>query len=499
MPAGPWTGVRLTALQPYRGVVDAGPAAGASDFDAVDLLPLGLVGGTLSFPGHTGTGLGGHQITSIAGTTIDIDPDTWDGTLPDVGWIFQVSWPAQNLRLAANPQLGSIHGFVENTYSYTPNPINGVYIGQNEYSLQQSVDPTSELEVSLTDLLNGDQMVYANAFFAKNPDQPPQARRVPDRQRPARRLLAGRLGLRPAGDPLPAERHRPAPRPDRHGHVASPGLVDARAGLHLQRLQRQRKAGSRARPAFPASWSPIASRENNLFEQGTNLGTSDMAGHYELIGAYPIGQWTVLEAYADAYKNTGITVQSGNDPAPQTYLGAGVDVNFIPWITQGLTVDWGKQAYKPDENGGIVGSVSYGTTRNELNPEEAAIEDWQPGIPGLTVHMYRAAKTCTPAGSTDCTVVHDTDGTIMVQGRNGQPVNPYTDQAEALDAGPPTSPRNGPAPSTATLATPRARSSPTRGSPSGTPTRSADRYTSRPRRPSCATAQRASAAAPRSA
>ena len=32
-------------------------------------------------------------------------------------------------------------------------------------------------------------------------------------------------------------------------------------------------------------------------------------------------------------------------------------------------------------NGGIVGTVSYDTTRNELDPRYAAVEDWQPGVP----------------------------------------------------------------------------------------------------------------------
>ena len=35
-------------------------------------------------------------------------------------------------------------------------------------------------------------------------------------------------------------------------------------------------------------------------------------------------------------------------------------------------------------NGGIVGSVSYDTTRNELDPRYAAVEDWQPSIPDLS-------------------------------------------------------------------------------------------------------------------
>jgi hypothetical protein len=46
------------------------------------------------------------------------------------------------------------------------------------------------------------------------------------------------------------------------------------------------------------------------------------------------------------------------------------------------------KAYAPGTNGGIVGTVSYDTTRNELNPQYAAIEDWQPSIAGLAVNLY---------------------------------------------------------------------------------------------------------------
>ena len=50
-------------------------------------------------------------------------------------------------------------------------------------------------------------------------------------------------------------------------------------------------------------------------------------------------------------------------------------------------MDWGVHAYDPTgtngvdpQNGGIVGTVSYDTTRNELDPQYAAAEDWQPGV-----------------------------------------------------------------------------------------------------------------------
>ncbi len=44
------------------------------------------------------------------------------------------------------------------------------------------------------------------------------------------------------------------------------------------------------------------------------------------------------------------------------------------------------------QNGGIVGTVSYDVTRNEVDPQYAATEDWQPGISGVPVELARAGS-----------------------------------------------------------------------------------------------------------
>ena len=103
----------------------------------------------------------------------------------------------------------------------------------------------------------------------------------------------------------------------------------------------------------------------------------------------------VLEAYNDSYYTTGVTYQADNQPTPTTVKGAGVDVSVLPIIGLSGRVDWGVHAYDPTgtngvdpQNGGIVGTVSYDTTRNELDPQYAAAEDWQPGISGVPVELY---------------------------------------------------------------------------------------------------------------
>ena len=104
--------------------------------------------------------------------------------------------------------------------------------------------------------------------------------------------------------------------------------------------------------------------------------------------AYPVTKWSILEAFNTRYKTTGITVQADNETSPTTYLGAAVDINVLPIIGLGGPVDWGVKPYAGSENGGIAGTVTYDTTRNELDPADAVTEPYQPGIPDMPVHLY---------------------------------------------------------------------------------------------------------------
>jgi len=147
----------------------------------------------------------------------------------------------------------------------------------------------------------------------------------------------------------------------------------------------KRDPGEPGMSGFPVA---MRTRENALMDRGAPLVTTDANGYYWMENAYPMTQWLVLEAYADTFYTTGITYQADNQPEETTILGAGVDVNVHPVIGLGGRLDWGVKAYDPGTNGGIVGTVSYDTTRNELDPRYAAIEDWQPSISDLTVNLY---------------------------------------------------------------------------------------------------------------
>jgi len=145
-------------------------------------------------------------------------------------------------------------------------------------------------------------------------------------------------------------------------------------------------AGEEGIPNFPVV---MRKRDNTVMDRGAVLVPTDASGYYYMENAYPLTQWFIEEAYADGFRTTGITFQADNQPEETTVLGSGVDVNVLPIIGLGGRLDWGVKAYDPGTNGGIVGTVSYDTTRNELDPSYAAVEDWQPGVPNITVNLYK--------------------------------------------------------------------------------------------------------------
>ena len=147
--------------------------------------------------------------------------------------------------------------------------------------------------------------------------------------------------------------------------------------------------GEQGIPRFTVA---LKERDNSIMDQGINTVTTDDQGHYVIPEMYPLTKFLVLEAFNTRYKTTGITYQADNQPEATTMLGAAVDVSILPIIGLKGRVDWGVQPYQGAENGGIVGTVTYDTTRNELDPRYAATESYQPGVPGIPVHLFASLK-----------------------------------------------------------------------------------------------------------
>ncbi len=160
-------------------------------------------------------------------------------------------------------------------------------------------------------------------------------------------------------------------------------------------------------------------RDNSTWDQGINGVTTDTNGDYVIREAYPVTKWSILEAFNTRYTTTGITVQADNAKTPTTYLGAAVDLNVLPIIGLSGRVDWGVQPYTNGENGGIAGTVTYDTTRNELSPADAATEPYQPGIPNMSVHLYYPLRDPNTGD-----LLTNADGSVkLLLGTDGQPLD----------------------------------------------------------------------------
>lgn len=146
-------------------------------------------------------------------------------------------------------------------------------------------------------------------------------------------------------------------------------------------------AQSTCEPGLPNV--PVATHyEDGSVQYATN---TNSAGHYSFDEVFPLGRFTVNEVGSTRSASTGASshnplngnVSQSLDPAALTMA-----VNTNPGESN--NVDWGKQPYTGTQNGGITGVVYYATMRTEENARFQSADDYEPGIPGVTVNLYEA-------------------------------------------------------------------------------------------------------------
>ncbi|MEP7203436.1 MAG: hypothetical protein ABI894_12550 [Ilumatobacteraceae bacterium] len=166
-------------------------------------------------------------------------------------------------------------------------------------------------------------------------------------------------------------------------------------------------------PGIPDFGLSVRTRSNSVQDQGNVFANTNSKGEYDLSESYPLGQFMILEAYNPRYKSTGFTYRTDNDldangdPVSHRVNSAQVDINFLPVIGLSAEVDWGVQAFgtgtdywsgdttvpaPANENGAIVGTVVYDTTRNEFDAARSAQEDYQPGVSGIAMQLWKTLK-----------------------------------------------------------------------------------------------------------
>jgi uncharacterized repeat protein (TIGR01451 family) len=142
---------------------------------------------------------------------------------------------------------------------------------------------------------------------------------------------------------------------------------------------------------------------------------TDSSGNGLLVEMFPLFNWYVAEADTTRYKQTGVSIvvdgggkpdttntdpsrnnlwtshYATGEPSTRTELGSASSYSYglQSFISQRNRVDWGRTPYVAGENGGIVGTVIYSSTRPFDDQRYNVQTIWEPLVPRVTVNLYR--------------------------------------------------------------------------------------------------------------
>lgn len=310
------------------------------------------------------------QTTTIEGTHV---LDAWleegsSGYSPREGFQTPAVWIGfVRPRLWPAPGTGTIRGRVLTTVEWTP-PVNPLVLGQ----------PVDRPYIGVTDIGGNDDM----AFLARgNPDGtfeipfvPPGVYQLAFWDEPLDYIMSFRTVTISAGQTVDL------------GDLGIPRWFGWLSGHVFQDYDEDgvRDPGEPGIPAFDL---------DTRFRDGTIQYTTftDNDGYYEFPEVFELEKFAVAEVGFGRLGITGASVHNEYDLSQidATYEGV-LTLNELTWAAKRRVIDWGKRNYGPGENGGISGIVFYATTRNEFNARYAAAEDYEPGIPNVTVRLYDA-------------------------------------------------------------------------------------------------------------
>ncbi|MGE5552495.1 MAG: pectin esterase [Betaproteobacteria bacterium] len=150
---------------------------------------------------------------------------------------------------------------------------------------------------------------------------------------------------------------------------------------------------------------PNVSVGTRLKDGSVQYGTvTDPAGRYELPEVFELERFTVSELGLTRFEPTAVTAtpEVGIDPPRPSEVHPDTStLATLTWAATTNQLDWRMREYPlpgpdgvvgtPDDrlHGGISGIVHYATMRNELDPAHGVAEGYEPGIPGVTVNLYR--------------------------------------------------------------------------------------------------------------
>ncbi|BAS26726.1 IPT/TIG domain-containing protein [Limnochorda pilosa] len=331
------------------------------------------------------------QTTTIEGTHVI---DAWieegnDGYSPREGFRVPLVWfgfvrPMEFPVPAPGVLTGTITGSVRTVVEFTP-PVNPIVLGE----------PVDRPWIALTDIGNTDEQVYLGRG---NPDGtftienvPPGLYQMAIWDEPLDYIISFRTVQVAAGETVAM------------GDVGIPRWFGWIKGtvFHDTNENGVRDPGEAGIP-FVAVGTRF---KDGSVQYGT---VTDPDGSFSLDEVFELERFAVAELGFTRFGVTGaVAAPDANVSPPRPSLpvpGAGLAallVAELTWAAKVNRVDWGMKRYPllgPDgiagtaddvTNGGITGVVYYAVMRNETDPRMAAVEDYEPGIPNVTVNLYR--------------------------------------------------------------------------------------------------------------
>lgn len=113
-------------------------------------------------------------------------------------------------------------------------------------------------------------------------------------------------------------------------------------------------------------------------------------GFYRFSHGYPFASWITMHVYHPLWKVTGYTFRTEQQTSTTTVTAEDDEYDIALFGTPSLTtfLDVGFVPRDP-EKGSIAGAVHYDSTRTNLDAAQAVVENHEPGIPGISVKLYR--------------------------------------------------------------------------------------------------------------
>ena len=181
-------------------------------------------------------------------------------------------------------------------------------------------------------------------------------RHVRHRRRARRQLHAGLVGRAAGLQPQHDQRHRRDGETVDMGQLPLNGWWTEYERLRLQRRQPQRRMdwndatatvpdageGELGVPNFTLT---LRHRENNLYDRGQNTAATDACGHYYFESGYPIGEWTIMEAYSDSTTRPGSPTRPTTSRRRRRSRAPGSTSASSRSSASAARVDWGVHAY----------------------------------------------------------------------------------------------------------------------------------------------------------